>query len=640
MAELSRRLGFFGVLALSFTALLGTGTFLGAEVGASIADQASITSWLVIFGFSILMSFVFAELAGMFPSSGGVYEFAKQTYGRTFSFLTGWTNWLMGSVGIVALVVAALQYSLQAYYPDWVLILFACAIIIVLSIVAAYGIDASAKLVIVLTVLLLVMYAALLIPAWLRADPTAILPIQTQPYNLVFVAVFLLLETFFGYEAAAYLADETKRPRRTIPLAIIVGTIAVIALALISLIVTFALVPIDAIKDPSSPPLVDLAQVVFGPVPWIALAIMVIVALNLLASAVSGIVSMPRLLYAMAKDRLFLHQFSEVSERTKTPLKATVFQTFVLLGLLLIAFGNYTFLLELLIPLALLMYLLMVLAVPILRLRKPNAARTFKMPLAIPLSLLLAGFFVFLIGNWVITVPGAGDKLLFISSLVMLGVPLYLLVESYYDPAFITKVNNALFPILPKNRYDEATRDDIFIFLEDLEGKRVLEIGSASGRLTEELLVAVGRDGEVVASSFSEVELEYLRGRLSRFYELHPSAGRILLVHDTEHFSRIPPEVPQVDAIISSGFLSYVQDFDRFLASAAAKLSKGGRIIFVDYIHQFHVLPDPEFLSDLGALEERFKTHGFSIRVRVQKGGFHDRLIIYGVSGVGTIPFI
>lgn len=639
MAELSRRLGFFGVLALSITALLGTGTFLGASVGASIAGKASLASWLILFCVSILMSFVFAELAGMFPSSGGVYEFAKQTYGRTFSFLTGWTSWLMGSIGVVALIVTALRYSLQSSYPNWVLLAFASLVIIVLNIVAAYGIEASARVVLILTLLLFASYIALLVPALLHTNLLDVFPIPTKPHNLVFVAVFLLAESFFGWEAATYLADETRNPRRTIPAAIITGSILVGVVVLLSVFTIFSILPVQTIAD-SPAPLVTLAQHVFGHVPWIPIVIMVVVSLNLISSAVSGVVSMPRLLYAMAKDRLFLHHFAQVSERTRTPVKATIFETIVLLVLLLIAFGNYTFLLEMLIPLALVMYLLMILAIPILRLRKPHEPRTFKMPLGILLSLGLAGFFVFLLENWLVTVPSAPDKMLFVTSMVLVGVPLYLLVESYYDPAFITRMNNALFPILPKNRYDERTRDDIFIFLEDLEGKTILEIGSASGRLTEEFLIGVGQNGTVIASSFSEIELEYLRGRLSRFYHLHPSAGKVMLIHDEEHFNRVPPEVPRVDAIISAGFLSYVQDFDRFLSDAAGRLTKGGRVIFIDYIHQFHVLPDPEFLSDLSELEARFKKHGFSIRVRVDHGLFRDRLIIYGVAGLGTIPFI
>jgi amino acid efflux transporter len=645
MAELSRRLGFFGVLALSFTALLGTGTFLGVAVGAGIAGAASLTSWLIIIVISILMSFVFAELAGMFPGAGGIYEFAKQTYGRTFSFLTGWTTWLMSMIGAVALIVAGLFYTLGNTYGPYVSLAFAALTIIVLSIIAAYGIDLSARIVLLLTGLLIGMYLFLLIPAWIQAD-LSMLTFSIQPVNLVWVVVFLLSETFFGWEAAAFFSDETRNPRHTIPAAIIVGTLIVNVMVLVSAVLTFAILPLETIAD-SPAPLVTLAEHLLSAAPWAPLVIMLIVSLNLFASALSHIVWMPRLLYAMAKDRLFLHQFSEVSEKTKTPVKATVFTMFALLAILCIAFitsqgdlDRYVFLLEILTPIALLTYLMMVIAIPILRVRKRTVERSFTMPMGSLLSLILSGVFIYLIANWVLSVPAAGDKLLFVISLVLLGVPLYLLVESYYDPAFITRVNNALFTILPKNRYDERARDDIFIFLEELEGKRILEIGSASGRLTEELLIGVGPSGTVIASSFSDVELDYLRGRLSRFYHLHPKAGQVMLIHDKEHFNRVPPEVPRIDAIISSGFLSYIQDFDRFLTDAASKLDRGGKVIFIDYIHQFHILPDPDLLSDLPELERRFKAHGFSIRVRVEKGAFHDRLVIYGVSGMGPIPFI
>ncbi len=636
--ELKRTLGFFSVLALSITSIMGTGTFLGARLGVQIAGKASIFSWIILFFISVIIAMIFAELSGMYPKAGGLYEFAKQTYGRGISFLTGWTAWMVGNISIVLLIVAGLKYLLTGF-TDTQNIIIASIIIIVLNIIAFIGVEFSSGVVLVLTILLLGSMSLLLIPAFFKINLQNILPITYKPIDKMLVAALFLAESFFGWEAASYLSEETKNPRKTIPLATITGAIIVGILVIGIVIALIGIFGVEGLKN-SQTPFVDLANVVFNNNPNAGIIVSLIIAINLISSAASGIVTQPRLLYSMAKDKLFLHSFSKLHKKTKTPLNAIILQTILSLIIVQIAFGNYEFLLKMLLPLAIIIYLFMIIALPILRIKKPYEKRSFKMPLGIILSTITAIFFIYLLYNWAITEREAIKMLSFSFSLLFLGIPIYLLLESYYDPEFITKTNETLYPILKTNFYDRKTIKEIELFLEEYESKRILIIGGASPYFIKKMLKKVGPSGLIYITSFSKKELEHLKKMLEKFYTKHNDIGRIIMIHDKKHFLRIPPEVKQVDVVISSGFLSYIQNIDLFLLHLKKILPKGGQIIFLEYINHFHFLPDPELLSDFKKLEETFKKYDFNIQIKKQIGLLQNKIIIYGIYGFKNIPYI
>ena len=641
MAELKRNLGFWSVLALSITGIMGTGTFLGVTLAASIAGKASVVSWLLVFALSMAVAMVFAELSGMYPRAGGLYEFAKQAYGRSVSFITGWTAWLVGNITIVLLIIAGMDYLLSEYAslsPMWVNII-ASSVIVLLNIVAIFGVEFSTSIILVLTIVLFGGMMVVLIPAVMHANLANILPLTFKPVNKMLVAFFMLIESVLGWETATYLSEETKNAERTIPRAIIMGAFIVGILMVMIVVAMFGTFGTQVLAT-STAPFADLAEAIFAGNAIIAYFITMIIAVNLLGSAASGVVTLPRLLYSMAKDRLFLHHFARINNRTNTPVNATIFQTIVSLVILQIAFGNYDFLLQMLLPLALIIYFFMVIAVPILRFSKPNEKRTFKFPLGRIIPFLISGVFLLLLANWVTTVPNAIKMLLFSFSLIILGIPIYLLLEIYYDPRFITKLNEYFYPIFKQTGYDWMTRNEIYTFVDDFESKTVLEIGSGAGRLTEDLLKKVGKYGTVYATSFSYTELKHLKAKLEKSYDSGEAMGHPVLIHDSQHFTRIPPEVKKVDVIISSGFLAYIQDLDKFLEHASKVMNKTGKIIFVEDINHFHMIPDPEFLSNIKEVDAVFRKHGFSIRIRKEFGLFSNKLIIYGVHGLGQIPFI
>src|SRR3989344_7996100 len=146
MAELKRALGFWTILSLAIASIMGTGLFFGASIGSSYSGNASILSWIILSAVAVYFSMYFAELSSMYPKAGGIYEFSKHAYNRFFSFLMGWTAWLVGNLTTALLVVAAIDYLIPSPSRFWLKIGISVMLILILNLIAFFGIEASAFL--------------------------------------------------------------------------------------------------------------------------------------------------------------------------------------------------------------------------------------------------------------------------------------------------------------------------------------------------------------------------------------------------------------------------------------------------------------------------------------------------------------
>ena len=89
-STLEKSLSYPVLVILIIGAIIGTGIFFAPVLGAQMSGSSSIIAWFVMGILSLYIASCFAELTSMYPTSGGVYEFAKQAFGRTTSFFVGW----------------------------------------------------------------------------------------------------------------------------------------------------------------------------------------------------------------------------------------------------------------------------------------------------------------------------------------------------------------------------------------------------------------------------------------------------------------------------------------------------------------------------------------------------------------------
>jgi len=196
--ELKRVLGPFLIFALSFGSIMGTGMFFGASIGAQWGGAASILAWLILLPITLYIASCFGELSSMFPKAGGIYEFSKQAYGRLPSFFVGWLGWVAGNFSNTVVVVAGVDYLLPQEEFVYLRVGFSILVLILLNLIAFFGVEESGKVVSVLVGLTIVVVIMIVIFGALNFEPGNFSPFFSSGWLPVLVATFLLIESFDG----------------------------------------------------------------------------------------------------------------------------------------------------------------------------------------------------------------------------------------------------------------------------------------------------------------------------------------------------------------------------------------------------------------------------------------------------------
>ncbi len=655
--ELEKTLSYPVILIITINSIMGTGIFFLPAVGAREAGPASLISWGVLALIAIYISMIFAELTSMFPKAGGVYEFCKQAYGRFPSFLIGWMTILAGNVTIAMLIVGAIQYILpfsglmtiagiiiQAKYIKLAICMF---FILVFNFIAYKGVKTSATMLVAFGLITIGTLISLIIPGLIHLNIPSILVSSTgvselMPYGVIsiLICIFFIAETFFGWETATFLAAETKDGERVMPKALIVSTVVIAIFSLTFIIISLGNMPWD-IFGASNSPLIELGILFYGPMG--ESIFMMLVYLSIIGSVAGWIVSAPRLLLAMAEDKLLLGQFKEIHPINKTPHKAIAFQTVLTLIIVIVGFESYEFLLHLLVPLVLVMYSFVIGSVLILRKKLPDHPRYYKAPYVKFGASFVIVFLLFLVGMWVAYTHGAWNTLKFALSLIGLGIPLYFLIEMYYDPEAIIKINDQfayLALLTEKISLPVIVRKRIFSLLGDINNKTVLEYGCNVGTMTLLLAKQVGPLGKVYATDISIKHLKITQSRVEKHRKKDLNHGKVEMLHDEHQMIRIHPSIPYADVVVSVGMLGYVQNVKQVLSDIYNILPEGGEICFVDFGDFFKIIPNVEWLSHNHIIEKVFRDAGFSVRVIREKGLFWNYIYVYGIKSDHDIPFI
>lgn len=292
---------------------------VGIIIGASIFVQPSeinrhvptvpgvLSVWIAAGILTLFGALVCAQLSAAFPRTGGVYVFLKETLSPAFGFLWGWAMFWSAHSGIIAASSVVLARYVAYFIPLGDLGIRAVAIggILVLSFVNYLGVRQGSMLQTVVTIskvvailLLLGMVVFLGSPA---ARPSAALPPPPAPFSEFVLAVSAALFAFGGWHMVTYTAGETRDPVRTIPRALLIGTLTVTALYVLLNAAYLYLLPIDRVI--ASPRVAaDAAQAVAGPRGASLISALVILSATGVLNGV--ILAGPRTYYAMAKEGL------------------------------------------------------------------------------------------------------------------------------------------------------------------------------------------------------------------------------------------------------------------------------------------------------------------------------------------------
>lgn len=647
--KLERSMSYPTIFIITISSIIGTGVFFLPAIGMRETGPATLISWTILSFIAIYVSTIFGELTSMFPNEGGVYEFCKQAFGRFPSFIVGWIAILAGNVTISMLIVGAIQYLLPytgtlellgfvfdaKYFKLAICIFF----ILIFNYITYRGIKVSATMLVAFGVITLSALFSLIIPGLINMDFSSLFVSSTGSSTFmpggwfsIFVGIYIIVETFFGWESATFLAGETKNGEKVMPKAMFYSTIVIAIICFLLVITAMGSMPWDVFGS-SLAPLSDLGAHHYGAT--LGSIFVIIIYVSIIGSVAAWIVSAPRLLLAMADDKLLPGQFRKIHPIFKTPYKAIFFQTILTSCIVIVGFESYEFLLHMLVPLATILYCGVMISLLVLRKTKPEHKRYMKTPFAnigIPIVLV---FLISLIFLWASETHGAWSTLSFSGSLVVLGLPIYMLVEVYYNPKSIVKINDffARFTLFTENvSIPKKIINKIFLYIGDLKNKTVLEYGSNIGSITIPLLKEVGEHGKVYATDISIKHLNITKKRVKKYFKNEPHIYESLkIMHDDEQMLRIHPSIPYADVIVSFGMISYVQDMKKILKDMHNILPENGEICLIEYADYFNIIPNADWLTSDEEIKQMFLNSGFSVRVIREKGLLWNYILIYGV---------
>lgn len=326
--SLPRSLGLISAIAVLIGSTIGTGIFrTPAGIALKVPDEGLyLLLWALGGFFSLCGALTLAELAGALPQTGGVFVYLREGFGKLPAFLFGWSELTIiraSALGAVATVFAEyLLRLLRIDSPRGVHYVAAGAILLV-AVFNVLGIKLGALVQNLTTgakygALVILVLAALAVggnnPAPAPADPVTV-PEHTTlvMFGLAFIS---LLWVYDGWADVTFLSGEVKRPERNLPLTIIGGTLAVIAIYLLANFAYLHLLDIPQIAN-SKLVAADTAYRIVGEagVKLVSIAVMISAFGTLNGSMMTG----PRIFFAMADDGLFFKKIAAVHPRFKTP---------------------------------------------------------------------------------------------------------------------------------------------------------------------------------------------------------------------------------------------------------------------------------------------------------------------------------
>jgi APA family basic amino acid/polyamine antiporter len=343
---LAREIGLFGATMLVMGGIVGSGIFMNPYVVARQVKTPALI--LAAWGFGGMVAlagaFVYAELASLRPAVGGQYAYLREAYSPRVAFLYGWVLLLVTQSG----GMAAVAVTLARYLGELVSLPVSEAAVALLVLAALTGVnclgvragnDVQALLMVLKTVAILGLVATGVMA--FGGERVTLRPLLDRPPSpdlaLAFGAALVpVLFAYGGWQTSGFVMGELKRPERDMPRALLLGVAGVVVLYLAVNLVCLRALGADGLAA-SRAPATDVMRAALGErgARLIALGI-VISTLGFLAQ---GILTAPRVYYAMARDGVFFRAVGELHPRTRVPVLAIALQGLVA-GLIAVS-GRY-----------------------------------------------------------------------------------------------------------------------------------------------------------------------------------------------------------------------------------------------------------------------------------------------------------
>lgn len=394
---------------LVVSVIIGSGVFkkiapMAQELGS---PTLVILCWVIAGLISLAGALCTAELVSIFPSSGGEYYYFQKLYGRFFSFLYGWSSFTVIKTAAISALAYIFAQSFNSLFPlpivgtdasflgimpfqNLSIKLLAAALILLLTWINYKGVQFAEALSNILTYIMLAGILLFIVLGFISARGSIQNLTQpsktflTQPLSgwALIKAMFIAsLGAFWGYEGwnnLAYIGEEVKNPKRNLPIALGIGTLIVILAYVLLNIVFVYILPIEYFiqlnSEPNKIAAIEVAGQLSGTFGMLAVASLILI--TTLNATNSTILMSARIMYAMARDKMFFPSAAIVHPKFNTPSNALFIQAFW--AIVLLFSGTFDQLTDMLIFAAFIFYGSTAAGVILLRIKHPEFERKYK----------------------------------------------------------------------------------------------------------------------------------------------------------------------------------------------------------------------------------------------------------------------
>jgi APA family basic amino acid/polyamine antiporter len=410
-SEMKRELGLLDATLLVAGSMIGSGIFIvSADITRNVGSAGwLITVWLITGLMTLIAAVSYGELSAMFPKAGGQYVYLKEAYNPLVGFLYGWSFFAVIQTGTIAAVGVAFSkftaYLWPAVSEDIILFnlgsisvspaqVLAIVIIILLTYINTKGVKGGKIIQTSFTMTKLVSLFGLIIFGFIMLKPDIWEANWANAWSMQKLTVGGTVESYtlvaaLGAIAAAmvgsifssdawnnitFIAGEVKNPKRNIGLSLFLGTLIVTVIYVLANLVYMAVLPLQEIATADKDRVaVAASSVIFGNIGTVIIALMIMV--STFGCNNGLILAGARVYHTMANDGLF---FKKTASLNKHAVPEFGLWLQCLVASVLCLSGKYGDLLDMISFVVVIFYVLTIIGIYILRVKRPDSERPYK----------------------------------------------------------------------------------------------------------------------------------------------------------------------------------------------------------------------------------------------------------------------
>jgi APA family basic amino acid/polyamine antiporter len=330
--------------------IIGSGIFMNPAVVAKLVHTPFLILGVWTLGglVALIAAFIWAELAALRPQVGGQYAYLREAYHPLIAFLYGWGLLLVIQTGgMAAVAVTFARYFLELTNLQVADKFVAALALAALTVINCLGVRAGSSVQSLLMVLkILAIVGLIFCGLWFigpqPGTPAAVAPrVDSAGLSFGFLstigaAMVPVLFAYGGWQTSTFVAGEIREPQRNLPRALIIGVTGVVLLYLGVNFVCLKALGVSGLANTTTPAS-DVMRLALGPTG--ARLIAAGIAISTLGFLSQGMLTAPRVYFAMAEDGLFFRGVGKLNPKTQVPVVAIVLQGLMAIAIAL--WGEY-----------------------------------------------------------------------------------------------------------------------------------------------------------------------------------------------------------------------------------------------------------------------------------------------------------